>query len=127
MISGSRLRRRGLGTFVPWLTLSLAAIAAGNVLAFVFVAGNPLVSSDGWYFLDAFVRKAVDGTLSFSDLFEKRSQLDHAKPLHKIILLIDLRWFHLDFRLEALAGFAGALGCAFVFFRAIQCSVHPDM
>lgn len=34
--------------------------------------------------------------------------------------MIELQWFHLDFRFEAFAGLVGALGCAFVLFRAIQ-------
>lgn len=85
MHSESRPRRDILDTFFPWLTLGLSAIIVANVLSFIYLASNPLVRSDGWYFLDVLVRKAVNGTLVFSDLFVKQSQLDHAQPLRRLV------------------------------------------
>lgn len=90
---------------VAWIVFS-AVIA--NMAAFVLLYSNAVIISDAWYFLDVFIRKALDGTLRFSDFFVYRRGLDHAQPLRKFILLLDLRYFHLDFRYEALAGLAAA-------------------
>lgn len=98
------------GTPEAWAWLVLV-VACANITAFVVNYSNPVVSSDAWYFLDTFVRKALDGTLTVGDYFARRIGLDHAQPLRKLILLWELNYFHLDFRTEAMLGVACALLC----------------
>lgn len=81
-----------------------------NTLAYVLSYSNPVVISDAWYFLDAFVSKAIHGTLQFSDFFVQRGGLDHSQPLKKLILLFELRYFDLDMSIQAIIGLACAGG-----------------
>ncbi|WP_424682115.1 hypothetical protein [Frateuria sp. YIM B11624] len=100
-----------------WLVL---VVACANVTAFVVNYSNPVVSSDAWYFLDTFVRKALDGTLTIGDYFARRVGLDHAQPLRKLILLGELNYFHLDFRTEAMLGVACALLCLLMIRKVMR-------
>lgn len=94
-----------------WLVLFALVV---NTLAYVLSASSPLLISDAWYFLDVFIRKALDHTLHLADFFVKRSNYDHAQPLRKLILLFELRYFDLDFRIEAVIGLFCAAGSALV-------------
>lgn len=87
--------------WIPWFVF---VMALGNVFCYVLVTSDPLIVQDAWYFLDTFIRSALDHSLTFADLFAKRGPLDHAQPLKKLILLLELRCFHLDLRLQALIG-----------------------
>lgn len=115
--------KAGLATFeqMPeswgWLVL---AVAFANVTAFVVSYSNPVISSDAWYFLDVFVRKALDGTLTLGDYFARRVGLDHAQPLRKLILLGEMKYFHLDFRVEAMCGVVAALLCLLMLRKIIR-------
>lgn len=96
-----------------WPAILLATIVASaafaNVAAYIAHAGNPLVMSDAWYFIDAFLRKAVEQGATVADFFVKRSATDHAQPLIKALMLANAEWWGLDFVYEALAGLAFAL------------------
>src|SRR5690348_11593296 len=83
------------------LALMIYAVAFVNVLIFVLLAGDPLLTADSWYFLDVFVRHAYDGQLGIDDFFVQRAGLDHAQPLRKLILLMELKWFRLSLLPEA--------------------------
>ncbi|GAB1407010.1 hypothetical protein MASR1M8_09290 [Thermomonas brevis] len=98
------------------MVLSLAAFA--NAAGYILYAGNPLLSSDAWYFVDAFLRKAMEDGASIQDYYVKRSADDHAQPLLKLLLLANAEWFGLDFVLEALAGLLFALLTYVVLARA---------
>lgn len=87
------------------------ALTIANTLAYIVYCSDPVVQSDAWYFLDVFVRKALEGTLHVSDFLVQRGGLDHSQPLRKLILLADLRYFELDFRYEAIAGLICAGFC----------------
>lgn len=94
---------------VAWgFVVAVALAAFANVAAYIAQDGNPLVSSDAWYFVHAFLQKAIDQGASFQDFFVKRDGLDHAQPLGKLLLLANARWFGLDFVFEALAGLSFA-------------------
>lgn len=80
----------------------LACIA--NALAYTWLHSNPLLASDTWHYLDVFVRKALTGDLTLTDFFAKRSGLDHAQPINKLILYLDTITSGLDFTYEALVG-----------------------
>lgn len=86
---------------VAWFVFGIVVL---NTLAFVLLVSNPLLVQDGWYFLDVFVSKALNGNLEFADFFVKRESSDHAQPLGKLILLMELRWFDLDFVPQAVIG-----------------------
>lgn len=96
-----------LPTSIAW---AIFAIVMANMLVYVVSFSDPILVADGWYFLDAFLSKALDGTLQFGDLFIKRNSLDHAQPLRKLILLFELRHYDLDFRIQAVIGLVCAGG-----------------
>ncbi len=89
------------GVAMAWL---LPLIAFANVAAYIAYAGNPLVSSDSWYFINAFLKKAIEVGPSLQDFFVKRGALDHAQPVVKLLLWINARWLGLDYVFEALMG-----------------------
>ncbi len=94
-----------------WIIVALC-IAATNATLFTYSATTPLVANDSWYFLDTFVREYFNYTLDFKDFFVKREGSDHAQPINKLVLLFHLKYFGLDFTVEALIGLVFALiGC----------------
>lgn len=93
-----------------WLAWTVFVVALLNVFVFVFVASNPVLVADDWYFLDTFVRISVEGHLHIADFFAKRGAMDHAQPLQKLILLEELRRFNLDMRVQAVIGAVCAAG-----------------
>ena len=109
-----------IGGYVLCGLLALAAF--GNAAAYIAHAGNPLVSSDAWYFVDAFLRKAMDDGATLQDYFVKRSADDHAQPLLKLLLLANARWWGLDFVYEALVGLAFAV----LTYLALLGAVHAS-
>ncbi|RUL65786.1 hypothetical protein EKH79_03480 [Dyella dinghuensis] len=102
-------KRRQIVRLFAWAVFVLSFT---NALYFVLRTTNPVISSDAWYFLDVFVRKALNGTLTFADFFVRRRGLDHAQPMFKAILWAELRYFDLDFSLEAIVGVLAAALCA---------------
>lgn len=95
-------------TFANVVFLGLLVAIAVNALLYAAKAANPLIASDGWYFLDAVVRKAARGDFMLGDLFLKRGALDHSQPLRKLILLFHYRYFDLDYSIEAIIGVLAA-------------------
>lgn len=97
------------------LLLVALALTATNAFNFTRAVANPVISADAWYFLDVFVAKDLDGTLSWRDFFIKRNTSDHSQPVHKLILWANTRWFDLDFVFEAMVGFFGMCVCVAIF------------
>lgn len=93
-----------------------------NALWLIVSVSNPVIRSDAWYFLDVFVRKALNGQLQFSDFFVKRLGADHAQPMFKLALLFELRFFDLDFSVEAIIGFIAASACCLILRQFILTS-----
>jgi hypothetical protein len=102
------------------LALLIYAAVFVNTLIFVLLASDPLLTQDGWYFLDVFVRHAYDGTLGIDDFYVQRAGLDHAQPLRKLILLMELKWFRLSFLPEAVIGLFCAGLCAYLLYRLVR-------
>ena len=98
-----RDRRFGL-RFPQALMLVLVAAAFVNAALYIHVAANPLIASDEWYFLDAFLREAINGSLGLGDFLVKRAGLDHSQPLGKLLLLFHYHYFDLDYTVEAWIG-----------------------
>ena len=88
------------------LGCGIALAAFANAAAYIAYASNPLVASDGWYFIDAFLAKALESGVDLQDYFVKRDQFDHAQPVGKLLLLLNARWFGLDFVYESFVGLA---------------------
>jgi len=80
------------------------AIVCANALLYAARQANPLITSDDWVYLDSFVRKAAASDLSLSDFFLKRAEMDHAQPLRRVVLLVQYRWFGLDYAVGGLVG-----------------------
>jgi hypothetical protein len=91
------------------LFIGALAIVCANALVYAARQANPLITSDDWVYLDSFVRKAAASDLSLSDFFVKRSAMDHANPLRRLILLMHYEWFDLDY------GVGGLIGVLFAF------------
>lgn len=95
-----------------------------NALWFTASAAIPVPSSDAWYFIDTFVRKAFGHELGFADFFAQRFAGDHSQPLQRLVLLTHLGLADLDFRVEALVGtLIGVVTCG-VLARALLCTAQ---
>src|SRR5678816_2211124 len=90
-----------------WRTLAalLTGVAVFNTFAYMVRFSNPVVTCDYWYFVDAFVRKVGGGSFGALDFFVKRVGPDHAQPLKKIVLLLNVKLVDLDLVFDAAAGF----------------------
>lgn len=107
--------------------LALAIAALINVLYFIVKgAASPVLQADDWYFLDVFVRKAIEGNLSFADFFVKRNGIDHAQPLVKGIIWVEWRFLHLDVAVESIVGAISAALCGCLAYRFIVASRSED-
>lgn len=84
-----------------------ASLSLLNTLYFISQASNPIIRSDGWYFLDSVISNWAREGFELADIFAKRGIFDHAQPLNKLALWANYEFFKLDFRLEALVGFCG--------------------
>lgn len=96
------------------LAISLAWLVAAVVAAFgirhILTTANPLVMSDGWYFVDAWLIPWQDGTLTLADLWAKRHG-NHAQPVAALLFLANAKWLGLDMWAETLV----AVGLAAIF------------
>ncbi|MET0814096.1 MAG: hypothetical protein ABWX88_02790 [Pseudoxanthomonas sp.] len=107
-------------TWLSALAWLLPVAAFANAAAYIAYAGNPLVASDAWYFINAFLQKAIESGPELQDFFVKRDALDHAQPLLKGLLLINARWLGLDFVFEALMGLLFAAAMLFFVMRTTR-------
>jgi hypothetical protein len=108
---------------LAWLVVVLFLL---NALYFVLRAASPLIRDDSWYFLDVFLRKAINGNLGLSDFFVRRMGADHSQPLFKLVLLFEWRYFDLDFVVGAVISVFAAALCALVFFKVIAAERRND-
>jgi hypothetical protein len=91
-----------------WLVVLAAFV---NAFAYAHAVANPMLADDNWTFVDTFLREALEGRLDFGDFLVKRAGVDHGQPLNKLSLLLNSRFFDLDFSIEALFGLVfAALG-----------------
>jgi hypothetical protein len=104
----------------------VAALAFLNALYFVLRASSPLVRDDAWYFLDVFLRKAINGDLGLGDFFVRRMGADHSQPLFKLVLLFEWRYLDLDLAFGAVVGVCAAAACALVLYRIIAAERRND-
>jgi hypothetical protein len=86
------------------LLIGVLVVVCANVLVYTARQANPVIASDDWVYLDSFVRKAARSDLSLADFFVKRSAMDHANPLRRLVLLAHYKWLDLDYGVQALVG-----------------------
>lgn len=104
---------------VSGIALAFVALCAANTLYFVLRTSNPVIEADAWFYLDTFLRKAINGTLGLSDFFVKRMPDDHAAPLFRFFSLVNLHFFGLDFVFDAAVGVFAAAACAAIYYKVI--------
>lgn len=107
-------------TGLRWIAWIIPLAAFANAGLYVAYAGNPLVASDAWYFLSAFLEKAMEAGPTLQDFFVKRAGSDHAQPLVKLLLWLNGEWFGLDFVIEAMIGLVFAGLTFLVLQRSVQ-------
>jgi hypothetical protein len=96
------------GRRLGWVAIGLlSALALLNAWRFSEWVSNPVIHSDGWYFLEVFVDPWARGELDWQHFFAKRDASDHAQPLHRLVLWFGLETGDLDFALEARLGLLG--------------------
>lgn len=89
--------------------------ASLNALLYASSVAIPVPIADTWFFIQTFVREALENKLGVADFFLQRGAGDHAQPLQKLLLLADLHLADLDFRVETLWGNAmGVLTCGWL-------------
>jgi len=114
---------RHVARVLAWVA---AIVLLLNALYFVLRVSNPVIQQDDWYFLDVFLRKAMDGSLGFADFFVRRHGSDHAQPLFKLIMLFEWRYFDLDFAVEAVAGVLAVAAYAVLLHRLVMAPHRSD-
>lgn len=104
----------------------LVIAASANALLYSDAVATPLVQSDAWYFLEKFLPRYLDGSLTFFDLFMQRGAGDHAQPLQKLVLLFHTKYFDLDFRIEGLIGIAIGIAWCWAISREMTRQPQAD-
>lgn len=84
-------------------------MAFANAVAYALAVASPVIQSDGWFFLDSFLRRDLSHEVSWTDFFVKRSTTDHSQPVNKLLLLLHARLLDLDFSAETWFGLLGML------------------
>ncbi|MEN5207884.1 hypothetical protein ABE493_07160 [Stenotrophomonas terrae] len=104
----------------------LVIAASANALLYSDAVATPLVQSDAWYFLETFLPRYLEGSLTFLDLFMQRGAGDHAQPLQKLVLLFHTKYFDLDFRVEGLIGVAIGIAWCWAISREMMRQPQAD-
>jgi len=107
-----------------WPTMVVIVMASAafiNAAMYISYASIPFVTSDGWYFIDAFLQKHYHGGVTLQDLYIKRSADDHAQPIQKLLLLWNAESFDLDFVIESYMGLAIAAAAWVLMLHAARC------
>jgi len=123
LIQGEGRHRKRLLVFSPWAVLALLVV---NALYFVLRVSNPIIEADGWFYLESFLKKAIEHKLAFFDLFLKRGPDDHAAPLFRLLLLINYHYFDLDYVMEAVVGCIAAAACCLIYRTIIFSYANAD-
>lgn len=111
----------------PWARIGMwlvIVLAFGNALLYTLAVCNPLIGDDNWTFVDTFLRHALQDGVQLGDFLVKRAGVDHAQPLNKLLMLLNTRWFGLDFAIEGVAGLVFGLA-ALVVLVAMTVSDTP--
>ncbi len=83
---------------------------------------NPVIQSDHWYLMEAFISKKFDGRLHWTDYFVKRVPSEVAGPVNKALFTFNVNVFAADFHFEAMVSFAAMVICG-LYFVAVAWSI----
>ncbi|MGH8030923.1 MAG: hypothetical protein ACREO8_00795 [Luteimonas sp.] len=78
-----------------------------------------LIASDNWNHIQPLLSDAIAGRLDIGNFLVQRAGVDHAQPLNKLVMLVNYRWFGLDFLLEGFLGMAFGAAAALVLWRVV--------
>lgn len=92
----------GVGLALP---LALAAVVFWFAVYYAMQTSSPLLQQDAWWFVDAWLVPAQEGSLTLADLWAKRVG-NHAQPLAALLFLANAKWLGLDFGMETALGLA---------------------
>src|SRR5688572_6277962 len=92
------------GLFWPVIGIAICAAVLANTYAYVMATTIPLPQADAWRFMSGFLRKYIEGNLSFLDFFAQGKAGDTNQPLQKLILIFHTRFFDMDFSVEGVIG-----------------------
>jgi hypothetical protein len=104
----------------------VATLLVANAFAYVGRVSNPLLAYDNWVFVDTFLRVALEQGAGLGDYLVKRAGVDHAQPLGKLVMLLNYRWFGLDFRLEGYLGIAFGVAAFIVMCQLVLRTATAD-
>jgi hypothetical protein len=93
---------------------SLYAIFALSAIACLLVlwqTANPVIEADAWWYLSSIVEPYLQSNFEWSRLYLLRGPGDHAQPLQRLILLMNVEFFAMDFRIDAVIGYFFLLLC----------------
>ncbi len=118
MLTGNTQDWRGM--FAPAAMWIVFIGCVWNAFAYQQAVSAPMLASDNWLFVDTFLRNALEGKLDLGDFLVKRTGVDHAQPLSKLIMLWNYRVFGLDMRIEGLIGLIfGVAGLLLIYHMAM--------
>lgn len=102
----------------------LVAVVA-NAALYVRAVAWPLIASDNWNHVHPLLRDLAAGELGPRNFFVQRAGVDHAQPLMKLVMVVNARWFGLDFMLEGLLGIAFAVLALGLLYRVAVADAPP--
>lgn len=104
---------------------ALVALVVANAAVYVHAVAWSLIASDNWNHVHPLLRDMAAGQLGPANFFVQRAGVDHAQPLMKLLMVVNARWFGLDFTLEGLLGIAFAVLALVVLYR-VAVADAPD-
>lgn len=115
----------GRGMATRWGMWLLVAGALANAAWYVRDTAWGLIASDNWNHVHPLLRDLFAGELGPANFFIQRAGVDHAQPLMKLLMVVNARWFGLDFMLEGLLGIVFAALALLVLYRVLVADA-PD-
>lgn len=112
--------RAGLSIGAAWL---VAAVVAAFGIHYILATTNPVVMSDGWYFVDAWLIPWQDGSFGLADLWAKRHG-NHAQPFAALLFLANAHWLGLDMAAETVVAIAFAATFCVLLDRVARRDAH---
>lgn len=105
---------------VAWVAMwTLLTAALVNAVLHVRAVCWSLIASDNWNHIHPLLADAQAGRLHIGNFLIQRAGVDHAQPLNKLVMLVNARWFGLDFRLEGYLGMAFGAAAIVVLWRMV--------
>lgn len=95
--------------FWPVMAIFVCGAIIANAYSYILATSIPLPQSDAWRFIGGFLRKYIEGDLTFLDFFAQGRVGDTNQPLQKLILIFHTRFYDMDFSVEGVIGIVAAI------------------